>query len=75
VDFITGYYKRKFTPDEISALYDFYQTPIGKKVALKINEVGAGLLTELQGFMMTTLIPRFQERLKTDAKLRSALSP
>jgi hypothetical protein len=31
--FINDYFKRSFTEEEIGALYDFYKTPIGARLA------------------------------------------
>ena len=73
--FIKDYYKRQFTEEEISALYDFYRTPVGSRLASKLNSVSAGLLPEMQTFMGRQFAPRISARLSNDARLRDAFKP
>ena len=73
--FIKDYYKRQFTEEEISALYVFYRTPVGSRLASKLNTVSAGLLPEVQTFMGRQFAPRISARLSNDARLRDALKP
>ncbi|PVE21430.1 hypothetical protein DC522_26560 [Microvirga sp. KLBC 81] len=73
--FIKDYYKRQFTEEEIGALYDFYRTPVGSRLASKLNTVSAGLLPEMQTFMGRQFAPRLHARLSSDARLRDAFKP
>ena len=73
--FIKDYYKRQFTEEEISALYDFYRTPVGSRLASKLNTVSVGLLPEMQTFMGRQFAPRLHARLSNDARLRDAFKP
>ena len=67
--FIKDYYKRSLTEEEIGALYDLYQTPVGSRLASKLNAVSAGLVPEMQTFMGSQFAPRIGARLDSDPKL------
>ena len=67
--FIKDYYKRSLTEEEIRAMYDFYQTPVGSRLAGKLNSVSAGLLPEMQTFMGSQFAPRIGARLSSDPRL------
>ena len=58
-----------------NALYDFYRTPAGSRLASKLNTVSADLLPEVQTFMSRQFAPRVSARLSNDARLRNALQP
>jgi hypothetical protein len=73
--FIKDYYKRQFAVEEISALYDFYRTPVGLRLASKMNTVMASLFPEMQTFVSRQLAPRIKTRLSADTKLRDAFKP
>ncbi|ANY80878.1 hypothetical protein BB934_23785 [Microvirga ossetica] len=75
LDFVKEYYKRQFTEEEIVALYDFYRTPVGSRLATKLNAVTAGLLPEMQTFMSRQFAPRLSARVSNDARLRDVLKP
>ncbi len=71
--FINDYFKRSFTEEEIGALYDFYKTPIGARLASKTNSVMTQAMAEIQVLLQREFAPRMRERLSRDVKLRDAL--
>jgi hypothetical protein len=75
MSFMNEYFKRSFNEEEIGALYDFYKTPIGSRLASKTNSVMAGAMAEIQVFAQREVLPRLTERLSRDVKLREALKP
>lgn len=55
-------YNNYFTSDEINDLIKFYETPTGKKILLKTNQINKELMTALY----KTYIPDFQQKIKKE---------
>jgi hypothetical protein len=73
--FIIDFYKKEFSGEEISALYEFYQSPIGSRVGRKMVKITELLIPQVQAFMTRHYAPRIQARLSRDERLRNALKP
>jgi hypothetical protein len=68
-------YKQQLSEAEITALYDFYRTPVGAGIAGKMSTIMANLFQQSQQFMATQFTPRIQKRLAEDPDLQQALKP
>jgi len=75
MNFAIDFFKKRLDEEEVTALYDFYRTPTGSRIARKMNTTMASLMTEMHTFMATQFTPKLQVRLTTDPKLRSAFAP
>lgn len=62
IDDMEGLYAERFTEQELRALVEFYETPMGRTIARKQNEVGAQQGLEMEAFMqafMTEYIGKY----------------
>ncbi len=75
LQFGMDFYKKQFSEDEITALYDFYRTPVGARIAGKMSAVMGMLFQQVQQLTATQITPRIVKRLAEDPQLQHALKP
>jgi len=63
-------YDETFSADEISALYDFYQTAVGSGIAAKLGAVQQRVAQKAQLWGQSILVPELYKRLKASETLK-----